>query len=272
MKDSHEETSRRSPSTFHLRRRTAGSFLLVPSVREGRAIRCQGQLEGRTALILAACPTVKRCQEQPRHIWYEWDTLTNEVVRLFDKPQRLSRSKARLRTSYIVPDFLVETRHTRRLIEVKPSGRLHRPDTKRKLSVARRFAEHNRMTFHVVTELHLSCQPLLDNVRQLSRYSGFQPDCRLIREILDAVPNAGASVRELASHLNQPDNVFMWHILHLLATHKINTDLVHHPLNPDSHLYPEGVLEWDPFESVWAPNGSLTDGPGESSVSLMQND
>jgi hypothetical protein len=261
-----------TPSTFRLRRRTPGSFLLIPSVREGRCIRCQGQLEGKAALILAACPAVKLLQEQPGQIWYEWDTTSNDVIRLFDEPQRLSRRKCRLRTSYIVPDFLVETRLQKRLIEVKPSRRLHKPDTVRKLSVARLYAQQNEMTFHVVTEQHLSRQPLLDNVRQLSRYSGFQPDDRLVNVILDSIPIDGTSVGQLARQLNQPDPVVTWHILYLLAIHQASGDLVHHALNTDYQLYPEGVLEWDPFESAWALNGSLTDGPGGSSVSLMQND
>jgi len=252
-----------TPSTFRLRRRTPGSFLLIPSVREGRCIRCQGQLEGKAALILAACPSVTLLQEQPGQIWYEWDTTSNDVIRLFDEPQRLSRRKCRLRTSYIVPDFLVETRRHKRLIEVKPSRRLHKPDTVRKLSVARLYAQQNEMTFHVLTERHLSRQPLLDNVRQLSRYSRFESDHCLVRAIIDGVSRDGTSPRQLVTQLDQPDSVLTWHILFLLATHEVSTDLIQHSLNTDYHLYPKGVLEWDPFESVWAPNGSLTDGSGE---------
>mgnify|MGYP002635436216 CR=1 FL=1 len=252
-----------TPSTFRLRRRTPGSFLLIPSVREGRCIRCQGQLEGKTALILAACPAVKLLQEQPCQIWYEWDTTSNDVIRLFDEPQRLSRRKVRLRTSYIVPDFLVETRRHQRLIEVKPSRRLHKPDTMRKLSVARLYAQQNEMTFHIVTEQHLSNQPLLDNVRQLSRYSRFESDDCLVRAILDVIPLAGTPYSQLATQLKQPESVLTWHILHLLATHRLSADLIRHSLTTDYQLHPEGVHEWDPFESVWAPNGSLTDGSGE---------
>ena len=43
-------------STFRLRRRTPGSFLLVPCPRQGRSIRCQGQLEAAATVILVACP------------------------------------------------------------------------------------------------------------------------------------------------------------------------------------------------------------------------
>jgi hypothetical protein len=42
MPDTHRPAEQ---STFRLRRRTPGSFLLVPCPKQGRSIRCQGQLE-----------------------------------------------------------------------------------------------------------------------------------------------------------------------------------------------------------------------------------
>jgi hypothetical protein len=66
-------------STFRIRRRTPGSFLLVPSLRQGRSIRCQGQLEAAAAVILAACPKVVHIQEQPLAIWYEWRGAQSEL-------------------------------------------------------------------------------------------------------------------------------------------------------------------------------------------------
>lgn len=61
-----------SPSTFHLRRRTPGSFVLVPFERQGRSIRCQGQLEAAAAVVLANCPLVRSIREQPLSIRYAW--------------------------------------------------------------------------------------------------------------------------------------------------------------------------------------------------------
>ena len=49
-------------STFRLRRRTPGSFLLVPCPKQGRSIRCQGQLEAAAATILVSCPAVVTCR------------------------------------------------------------------------------------------------------------------------------------------------------------------------------------------------------------------
>ena len=48
MPDAHRPAEQ---STFGLRRRTPGSFLLVPCPKQGRSIRCQGQLEAAAATI-----------------------------------------------------------------------------------------------------------------------------------------------------------------------------------------------------------------------------
>ena len=130
-------------STFHLRRRTPGSFLLVPCPRQGRSIRCQGQLEGAAAAILVACPMVAHIQEQPLTIWYQWreqgNTLHIELLQA--APDVRPRKEANAGCSYIVPDFLVEMASgQKRLVEVKPSDRLAKPLAQRKLSVARQYA------------------------------------------------------------------------------------------------------------------------------------
>ena len=76
------------PSTFRLRRRTPGTFVLVPAPRLGRSIRCQGQLEAATAQILAACPKVRNIQEQPLAIWYAWCQATNDITILDGPPTK----------------------------------------------------------------------------------------------------------------------------------------------------------------------------------------
>ena len=110
-------------STFHLRRRTPGSFLLVPCPRQGRSIRCQGQLEGAAATILVACPAVAHIQEQPLTIWYQWREQGNTLhIQLLEAaPDARPRKEANAGCSYIVPDFLVEmTSGQKRLVEVTP--------------------------------------------------------------------------------------------------------------------------------------------------------
>lgn len=131
-----------SVSTFRLRRRTPGTFVLVPFPKGGRSIRCQGQLEAAAAVILTNCPLVTAIHEQPLQIWYAWrETESGLEIQLLDH-QNAVRPSAPWRCTYIVPDFLVRmTADVTRLIEVKPFDKLPKPDVQRKLSVARCFAE-----------------------------------------------------------------------------------------------------------------------------------
>jgi len=145
-------------STFRLRRRTPGSFILVPCPQEGRSIRCQGHLEADTAFILSVCPQVVRVQEQPFRIWYAWvPTETGYRIRLLPEPPLARRQPGdAVHISYIVPDFLVAMADGQQyLLEVKPSHRLDRPGVQRKLAVARLFAVRRAWTFSLLTETEL---------------------------------------------------------------------------------------------------------------------
>ena len=74
-----------APSTYRLRRRTPGSFVLVSCPQIGRALKCQGQLEAAAAVILAGCPELQSVREQPAKIWYLWhDTADGLKVQILD--------------------------------------------------------------------------------------------------------------------------------------------------------------------------------------------
>src|SRR4051794_18321139 len=108
-------------STFPLRRRTPGSFLLVPCPREGRAIRCQGHLEADAALVLASCPRVARLREQPLAVWYVWRPSPGgcQVCLLDAPPEKTSRKAGVSAVTYVLPDFLVGmTDGSEHLVEV----------------------------------------------------------------------------------------------------------------------------------------------------------
>ena len=180
-------------STFRLRRRTPGSFLLVPSPKQGRSLRCQGQLEGAAATTLVACPEVLHIQEQPLAIWYVWQELEDHIeIELLDSPPvNRRRRRSGKQCSYIVPDFLVEmTDRRKRLVEIKPSAQLTKPKVQRKLAVARKFAERKGWTFHVVTEKELSGGHLLSNLRLLNRYRHACLDSDLLNRVESIVPSS----------------------------------------------------------------------------------
>jgi TnsA endonuclease N terminal len=258
-------------STFRLRRRTPGSFLLVPCPKQGRSIRCQGQLEAATAVILIACPQVVHVQEQPLTIWYAWRGTEGSVeIQLLDGPPTspCKREKG-AGISYIVPDFLVEMADgNKRLVEVKPSQRLDRPIAQRKLAVGRLFAAQEGWTFHVVTEKELLPGPLLNNVRLLNRYRQGRMDPGVLEQLVLQVPSGGIGLAGLLSGDDPAQHAYLrMHILHLLSKSRLNFDPYQRPLDDQTLIFPGGVISWDPFDSLWAPSGSSTGGPGGSSAS-----
>lgn len=247
------------PSTFRLRRRTPGSFLLVPCLKQGRSIRCQGQIEAAAAVILAACPRVVHIQEQPLSIWYVWRGREGPVeIQLLDGPPASPRRRQKdAGTSYIVPDFLVEMADgAKRLVEVKPSGRLDRPIVRRKLAVARLFAAQEGWTFHLVTEKGLLQGPLLDNVRLLNRYRQGRMDPGVLEQLVLQVPAGGIELGQLLGDDEPAQGAYLrMHILHLLAQGRLSFDPGQRPWDDQILIFPGGVITWDPFDSLWAPSG-----------------
>ncbi|MGE0605936.1 MAG: Tn7 transposase TnsA N-terminal domain-containing protein [Pirellulales bacterium] len=258
-------------STFRLRRRTPGSFLLVPCLKQGRSIRCQGQLEAATAVILAACPQVAHIQEQPLTIWYTWQGETEPFqIQLLDHPPTSPRQREPdAGSSHIVPDFLVEMANScKRLVEVKPSSQLAKPLVQRKLAVGRLFAAQEGWTFHVVTEKELFHGPLLDNVRLLNRYRQGRFDSTLLEQLVLQVPPGGIRLSELLPGDGSAHRACLnMHVLHLLSTGRLSFDPYALPFNDQTLVFPGGAISWDPFDSVWAPNGCSTGGPTGSSAS-----
>ena len=257
-------------STFRLRRRTPGSFLLVPSPRQGRSIRCQGQLEGggRYSRRMPAGGSHPRAAfgDLVRVARYE-RTFRDPNPR---RPSGLSAQAPKdAGTSYIVPDFLVEMSDGRkRLVEVIPSRRLVRPIVQRKLAVGRLFALQAGWTFHLVTEKELFQGPLLDNVRMANRYRQGRMDVNLLEQLALQVPPAGIELSGLLSGRDpNSSGCLRMHVLHLLAAGRLSFDPRTRPLDDQTLIYPGGTILWDPFDSPWAPSGSSTGGPGGSSAS-----
>lgn len=256
-------------STFRFRKRTPGTFVLVPFPKQGRSIRCQGQLEAAAARILVACPLVDAIAEQPLAIYYTWSEKDSAITLLDGPPTKEFRKNHCC--SYVVPDFLVSLVGGRkRLVEIKPSHKLARPLTQRKLCVARLFADTQGWTYHVITERELFIGPLLANVRLLGRFRRFRTDDSLLGRLIELVSTAPLSLAEVLQRFAEIDGgVLRAAVWHLAAVERISVDVVKLPLTDLTILYPEGRYLWDPFVSVWEPSGSTTNGTIASSASSI---
>ena len=186
-------------------------------------------------------------------------------------PESRPRKEANAGCSYIVPDFLVEmTSGQKRLVEVKPSDRLAKPLAQRKLSVARQYAATEGWAFHVVTEKELQPGPLLSNVQLVGRYRQASTDPALLLTVQGLVAERGVPLADLCRQADQSDSTrARMHIFHLLAVGDLSFDPRQESLSDQTLIYPGGVITWDPFDSVWAPNGCSTGGPGVWSASSL---
>lgn len=257
-----------SPSTFRLRRRTPGTFVLVPCPKQGRSIRCQGQLEAAAAQVLVACPQVHLIEEQPRSIWYEWSEEPHDV-RLWDASPTSTIRKTH-RVSHIVPDFLVTMKDDRRrLVEIKPSVKLVRPDIRRKFTVGRLFAERNGWSFHVLTERELLSGPLSTNVRLMHRFRRSNLDEALLSGLAALVAPGTTTLAELMRRFTTVEPaIVVAAVFHLVAVGRLDFD-PSVPFSEAARLFPGGTLPWDPFDSAWGASGCSTSASIASSGSRV---
>ena len=231
-------------STYHLRRRTPGTFLLVPCPQLGRSIRCQGQLEGAAATILAACPRVKMLQEQPFTIWYRWqDSPNGPQIELLPAAPVPGTPREKNR-SYIVPDFFVELHDGRKfLLEVKPASRLTDAKVPRKLRVGQIYAQLQDWSFMVLTERELYQGPLLANLQLLNRFRRLSVDREVIARVSALVigqPRRIADLSNLCSELVASSQIRSI-LYHLIVTGCLDFDPRTMPLSEESSLFPGGT-------------------------------
>jgi hypothetical protein len=155
----------------------------------------------------------------------------------------------------------------KRLVEVKPSRKLDRPLVQRKLSVARAYAAQHGWSFHIVTERVLFDGSLLTNARLLGRYRQVEVSEELLDRAIGLVGSAPATLAHLSRQL-QPwaaGQMVRTALFQLLAHERLDCDLCAAPLNDETVIHPGGTHPWNPFDSVWGPNGCSTDAPSESS-------
>jgi hypothetical protein len=242
--------------------------VLVPFDRQGRSIRCQGQLEAAAAVVLANCPRVRSIREQPLSIPYAWREtpegvqfqLLDEVVGAKDQGRR----RGNVRITHIVPDFLVEMQDASHyLLEIKPARKLQRPDVRRKQAVATAYAQSRGWRYRIVTERQLFQGPLLANLRLLNRYRRSVCDRRLLDQLVEFVTDTGESIstgdliRRCGGSLPTPS--IRAALFHLLSSGRLDCDPRTGPLNDDTLIFSGGTIPWDPFDSVWGPSGCATD-------------
>ncbi len=120
-----------------------------PSLKMNTAIWWESQLERDYIYLLEIDPDVLSYQGQPFTITYD------------------SLDKRRKYT----PDFLLERKGSRQIVEVKPDNKVEEFQNTRRFQQAANFCKANNLEFVVVTEKTIRVQPRLDNIKLLHRYA-----------------------------------------------------------------------------------------------------
>lgn len=120
-----------------------------PSLKMNTAIWWESQLERDYIYLLEIDPDVLSYQGQPFTITYD------------------SLDKRRKYT----PDFLLERKGSRQIVEVKPDNKVEEFQNTRRFQQAANFCSAYNLEFVVVTEKTIRVQPRLDNIKLLHRYA-----------------------------------------------------------------------------------------------------
>lgn len=178
--------------------RTVGRF---PSLKAGRSIHWESQLERDFVYLLEFDPIVLDYREQP------------ETIRLTidGKPRRYT------------PDFLVRTASLMVVYEVKPADKAAHPDMVALFAAAADHYAGRGMRHQVATEADIRIRPYLDNVGLLLRYRSHPVDADIEARILDRLAFEPAPLGELVAAL--APHADMAEVLALLANRRLAADL-----------------------------------------------
>jgi hypothetical protein len=150
-----------------------------PSVKMGRAIWWESQIEGDYIYLLEIDPDVVAYKEQPFRIKLE-----------------MSGSKR----SY-VPDFLVVRKSGRQIVEVKPVEKVTTEENSLLFPVVRQIAAEQRYQYVVVTDGMIRVQPRLNNIKLLFRYARTEIRPQHQLAIINLLQDHRASIAEAREFL-----------------------------------------------------------------------
>lgn len=176
--------------------RTVGRF---PSLKCGRTIHWESQLERDFVLRLEFDEHVVSYREQPETIKVPWQG----------------------RTRRYTPDFLAVTAAFRVFYEVKPKAKLEDAELTDFLAQVERIYNGRGHQFTVVTETDIRQAPVLDNISVLLRYRRHPVDLAVERRVEAALRFGARPISELMTELSMGAA----EIYALLARRRLTADL-----------------------------------------------
>ncbi|MCX9026144.1 MAG: TnsA endonuclease N-terminal domain-containing protein [Candidatus Methanoperedens sp.] len=147
-------------------RKVIGKF---PSLKTGRTVMWESQIERDFIYLLEFDPDVRFFKEQPIKIKYKYK----------NKPRKYT------------PDFYVERRTARELVEVKPASKVKKPDNILRFLAGAEYCKNAGYVFKVVTDEQIRDGSLLANIKLLHRYATVNVPAEFCQQAIEIIQSSG---------------------------------------------------------------------------------
>lgn len=160
--------------------------------------------------------------------------IDTDAVAYWGQPLTIAYDRHNRRKKY-TPDFLVERRELKQVVEVKPKSKIESFMTSDRFLGITNFCFSNGLEFAVVTEETIRVQPRLDNIKLLYRYARVDLPWSIYTDCLDYFQKVKIStISETVRNL-EGRGVTQSSLLKLLWNGFLLTDLMQ-PISPHSSI------------------------------------
>ena len=160
--------------------------------------------------------------------------IDTDAVAYWGQPFTIAYDRHNRRKKY-TPDFLVERRCSKQVIEVKPKSKVESFITSDRFLGVTNFCSSNGLEFAIMTEETIRVQPRLDNIKLLYRYARVDLPWSIYTDCLDYFQKVKIStISETARSLKEK-GVTQSSLLKLLWNGFLLTDLMQ-PISPHSSI------------------------------------
>ncbi|WP_417345567.1 TnsA endonuclease N-terminal domain-containing protein [Ferrimonas sp.] len=186
------------------------------SPKMGRVLTLESSLEFDACFHFEYSPEIEHFEVQPEGFYYSFNG----------------------RSCPYTPDFAVVERGMRRFIEVKPQRKALRSEFRSRFHAKQIQAKALGISLVLVTDRQIRVNPILNNLKLLHRYSGFQSATPLHLILLKLVKYLGIiSVVDLVSECGEEPGLVLATTLALVAKGQLTTDLVGAELGLDTRVW-----------------------------------
>ncbi|MGR5144481.1 TnsA endonuclease N-terminal domain-containing protein [Photobacterium sp. DNB23_23_1] len=136
------------------------------------------------------------------------------------------------------PDFQIIENGSTKWIEVKPFVKTQQPDFLQRFKAKQEKAQQLGIPLVLVTEKQIRVNPILNNLKILHRYSGFQSLTSTHLRLLSLVKTAGEiSISNAANQLGIEQSLMVKSAFSLVSSGMLTTDLVNDELGLHSVVW-----------------------------------